>query len=407
MPSSRITLGVLLSVTTSALAQPAPAPPDKVKVTVFGRVQLLVWNDPQNTGDVPDSNVMPAGSLEKEWNSSIQLNLLLGGRFTYAKPIGGFKISGVVRTAVEVRRIFNVNNAGFILEHEDNGIKIAVGKFVQPTLSALTPSTFHLSTNFYLQHATTGAYVGQTAGRLLWQVGFGRPELPDFTDEITPTPRSLPVTPFAEGRLGIVIPEIVGELPASALNNARPAPLTVTVSGAIGKQRVGVGEKAAVTMIDPAAHEPEIEDVLSWIASTEVIVPVWRLTLAGELYYGIGANAYNGAFRQRPRVDPVTGRHTPLISRGGWMQLNLSLPAAWNVLAMVGLEQVTHRLDEGIAIDGPLRIEENRLLLGSVSKNFPSHNMHVGVQVQRQETRYLAMPTGTMYAVLGEASINF
>ena len=131
-----------------------------------------------------------------------------------------------------------------------------------------------------------------------------------------------------------------------------------------------------------------------------------RLHAVGEWYIGRGANAYIGAVRQRPVVDPMTGRHTALLSRGGWAQLSYSLPERWTVVALGGLEHVTGEFDRGVPADGTPKISVNRLLTLSLSKNF-DFGMHAGVQVQQQSTRYVEVSDGKMYSVLLESSIDF
>ncbi len=404
------------------LAQPLPvSPPKKAPltshVTLSSRVQLLAWSDPQNQGDVPDQSVLPGGSLKKEWGASLHLNATLGARFVYPDPIAGFSASGHLLTAVQVRRIFSVPSAGFVLDSECRGLKIGVGKFLQPTVSTLSPSSFQFSTNWgNLLHASTGAYAAKSFGRLSAQLGVGRPSLPDFTEALTATAGAAPRLPFVEGRLAFTDPTRTGWVPSGPARGARPGPLTVSVSGAHGWQRAGVGERAAVQMQDPLAAAPRVEDLPSWVASAELLLPlpnrVADLVLSGEAYLGEGANAYTGAVRQRPRVDPRTGAHRALSSRGGWIQLSaqlptsLGLPGRTTLVAIAGLERVSaDDLAAGLSVEGPLAATENRLLAISLAKDL-SGGLHLGVQVQQQRTRYLDQPTGEIYAVLAETSLE-
>lgn len=388
-------------------AQPSKPARAKANVSVYGRAQLLVGIDPQNEGDVPDVNVAPDGSSRKEWNASVQMNSSLGGRFTYPRPVAGFTASGQVLVVQYVRRVFLISNAGFTLEHPEAGVKIGVGRFVQPTVNTLSPGVFQFSTNWgNLIHATSGVHVARSFDRLHLQVGAGRPDFVLTSGPIAPSPRAAPRLPFVEGRVAYVDPSITGELPSGAVAGARPGALTLGVSAAYGKQRVGVGEKAAVAMASPGAVEPLIEDVTSWILSAEAIVPLGKILFAGEWYIGRGANAYIGAVRQRPVVDPMTGRHTALLSRGGWAQLSYSLPRRWTAVALGGLEHVTGGLGAGVAADGAPKISVNRLLALSLSKSL-DFGMHAGVQVQQQSTRYVEARDGTMYSVLLESSIDF
>jgi hypothetical protein len=388
-------------------ARPVEKARSKSNASLSGRAQLIVGIDPQNEGDVPDVNVAPDGSARKEWNASVQMNSALGGRFTYPRPIAGFTASGQVQVVQYVRRVFLISTAGFTLENPEAGVKIGVGRFVQPTVNTLSPGVFQFSTNWgNLIHATSGAFVARSAGRLLVQAGAGRPDFVLTSGPITATPRAAPRMPFIEGRVAYIDPEMTGELPSGAVVGARPGALTFAVSGAYGKQRVGVGEKAAVTAVSPGAVDPVIEDVSSWLLSVEAIVPLRQLVLVGEWYIGRGANAYIGGVRQRPVVDPMSGRHTALTTRGGWMQLSYALPRRWTVVALGGLEHVTGGFDRGVAVDGSPKISVNRLLTLSLAKNF-DFGMHAGVQVQQQQTRYVEAPDGRMYSVLLESSIDF
>jgi hypothetical protein len=394
-------------VLAGAPAWADPPPPQPETTTLWGRAQLIVGIDPQNLGDVPDVTVVPDGSLEKEWNASLQANAALGGKFVYPQPIGGFTAAGQVTTVMYVRRIFAVTNAGFTLDNPDAGVKIGVGRFIQPTVSTLTPSVFQFSAGWgNLVHETTGAYVATKQDRFLLQVGAGRPDADLFVDPIIATPRANPRLPFLEARVAYIDPSITGELPANAVVGARPGPLTLSLSGAVGKQRVGIGEKAAVTAIAPEAADPRVEDVPSWLVSAEAIVPLARFTVMGEWYMGRGANAYVGAVRQRPHVDLSTGRHTALASRGGWLQVSYALPEHWTALAVGGLEHVTDGLAFGVPVDGAPRISVNRLFAASLSKNF-AFRLHSGVQVQTQTTRYVGGKDGQMLSVLLESSMDF
>ena len=408
--SARLVASALLALTLSSTplwADPGEKARSRANLSLYGRAQLIVGIDPQNEGDVPDVNVAPDGSSKQEWNASVQMSSALGGRFTSPRQVAGFTASGQVLVVSYVRRIFLISAAGFTLENPEAGVKIGVGRFVQPTVNTLSPGVFQFSTNWgNLIHATSGAYVAKSFDRLLVQVGAGRPDLVLTSGPIAASPRAAPRVPFVEGRIAYIDPGIAGELPSGAVAGARPGSLTLGISGAYGKQRVGVGEKAAVIAASPGAADPMIEDVSSWILSAEAIVPFEKLVLVAEWYLGKGANAYLGAVRQRPVADPVTGRHTALTSRGGWVQLSYSLPRRWTVVALGGLEHVTGGFDEGVAVDGAPKISVNRLLTLSLSKNF-DFGMHAGVQVQQQSTRYVEASDGLMYSVLLESSIDF
>jgi len=392
----------------TAVPPPPPAKPEP-KAVLWGRAQLIVGIDPQNQGDVPDVSIVPDGALQKEWNASLQANAALGGKFTYPEPIAGFTAAGQVTTVLYVRRIFTVTNAGFTLDNPEHGVKIGVGRFIHPTVNTLTPSVFQFSSGWgNLVHETTGAYVAKKQGRLLVQLGAGRPDGDLFVGPIVATPRANPALPFVEGRVAYIDHSIVGELPSNAVVGARPGPLTLSVSGAVGQQRVGIGEKAATVALAPQAVDPVIEDVTSWLISGEAIIPITPLgglVVMGEWYVGTGANAYVGAVRQRPHVDPATGRHTALRSRGGWLQLSYALPARWSVVAVGGLEHITEGVDRGVPVDGAPAIRVNRLLAMSLSKSLG--RLHAGVQVQHQVTRYVGLEDGRMTSVLLESSVDF
>ena len=372
---------------------PAPAWSD---AQLFGRAQLIVGIDPQNLGDAPDTSVLPAGTA-RQWNASIQGNAALGGKFTYPEPIAGFVAAGQVTTVLYVRRIFTVTNAGFTLDNAALGLKIGVGRFITPTVNVLSPSVFQFSAGWgNLVHETTGAYVAKTYDRWLIQLGAGRPDVDLFVGPIAATPGSDPPLPFVEGRIAYIDPDIVGELPANAVIGARPGPLTLSVSGAVGEQRVGVGEMAGAI----------VEDLPSWLASAEAIVPLGPVTVMGEGYVGKGANAYVGAVRQRPYLDLSTGRHTALSSRGGWLQVSYALPDHWTAVAVAGLEHITEGLSSGVAVDGAPGIRVNRLMAMSLSKTFA--RLHAGVQVQHQVTKYAGtLGDGHMASVLLESSVDF
>lgn len=382
-----------------ARAEPMPEPAARL----FGRAQLLVGIDPQNLGDVPDTSVLPGGA-KQEWNASVQGNAALGGKFTYPQPLGGFIASGTVTTVLYVRRIFTVTNAGFTLDNPDLGMKIGVGRFITPTVNTLTPSVFQFSAGWgNMIYETTGAYVAKQQDHWVFQLGAGRPDVDLFVDPIVSTPEANPRLPFLEGRIAYIDPGITGELPSNAVVGQRPGPLTLSISGAVGEQRVGVGEKPAGVM---PGVTPVVEDVASWLVSAEAIVPLGPVVVMGEGYVGKGANAYVGAVRQRPYLDLATGRHTALSSRGGWLQVSYALPDRWMAVAVAGLEHITDGFEAGVSVDGSPGIRVNRLVAASLSKTFA--RLHAGVQVQHQVTRYThGLADGHMLSVLLESAVDF
>ena len=364
----------------------------------------LVGIDPQNQGDVPDFTALPAG--RKDWNSSFQLNGHLGGRFVLPKKFGGYSVKGTFATALYIRRIFFVPTAVIDFENEKAGVLIRVGKMFAPVVNSLPPGAFQYPNSFgNLVYAMTGANVTKKLGPFIAQVGAGRPDFPVFTSELNPVANANPALPQGEARVAYINRSHVDQLPPWAAGEPTPAPLMISVSGGVGQQRVGPGEKAAVVAASPGAVDPRTEDLLSWIVSAEVVVPVAGLVFASEGFTGVGINNYFGGLRQRPRVDPMTGEHRALRAMGGWAQVSYTRPAkTWTVLALAGVDRVSSGLDYGVGVEGGPAIKQNRLILGSVSRTFAG--LRLGVQFQKLKTTYLGLPNGSLLGVLVDCSIN-
>ncbi|MDB4960781.1 MAG: hypothetical protein JWP01_780 [Myxococcales bacterium] len=387
----------------------APASPDPAKpvVKVFGRVQLSVGVDPLNQGDVPEFVAPPESVLKREWNSSFMVNGALGAAFTVPKPIAGFTIKGMFGVGVYIRRILSVSQAIIELENADRGLKITVGKMIVPTINTSFPGSFQYP-GFYgnLAYSSTGAKISKALGPITAEVGAGRPDFPFIAQEITPLPQANPPLPFFEGRLVYRNPKLKGEVPGSALSGPVQAPFTLSVSGAVGKLRVGPGERAGVVVQQPTAVDPVTEDLNSYVASAELIIPVGGFVLLSEAYTGRGTNLYLGGFRQRPRIDPMTGRHKALGTTGGYAQLSYAPTKAWTLLVLGGMDRVHSGLGFGIAVDGAARIESNRFLAGSVSRTF-GPGLKLGLQVHQFRTTYPDLGTGTMLGAIGDLVMSF
>jgi hypothetical protein len=446
--STALLSALSLAVASPALAQPAPAPPptpgpdapaadaapidavpvasvpapaapvpvmlppppaadlSKPAIKVFGRVQLSVGVDPINSGDVPDF-LAPPEAVKREWNSSFMINGAFGAAFAVPKPVGGFTIKGAFGVGVYIRRILSVSQAFIELENAKVGVKITVGKMIVPTISTPFPGSFQYPA-FYgnLAYASTGAKISKTTGPLVTELGAGRPDFPFIAQEITPLALANPPLPFIEGRIAYRNPVLMGELPGSALAGPVQVPLTISVSGALGQLRVGPGEKAGVLAINPMAVDPVTEDLSSFLASVEVTVPTPKFVFLAEGYTGRGTNVYLGGFRQRPRIDPATGRHKALGTSGCYAQLSFTPSKAWTLLALGGIDRVHSALGFGIAVDGAARVESNRIFLGSVARTF-GPGLKLGVQVHHLHTRYADLGNGSAVGVIGDLVMSF
>jgi hypothetical protein len=168
---------------------------------------------------------------------------------------------------------------------------------------------------------------------------------------------------------------------------------------------VGPGEAAAVKALDPMAVDPLTEDLTSWVVSGELVVPLGDFMLLSEVQTGRGTNLYLGGFKQRPRVDPATGKHQALDSMGGYVQLSYMPTKDWVVVALAGEEKIRSGLDFGVGLDGA-RIERNRVVLSSISRTF-GPGLKLGVQVMRMDTTYPDFGNGSMVGILGDCVISF
>lgn len=392
------------AVAPTTQTAPTAKPDEKIVVKTFGRVQLSAYVDPANLGDVPDF-VAPPEAVKREYNAAPILNAAIGANFSVPKPIGGFTIRGSFGVGIYIRRIFS-ESQGFIEAEHEGGFKVRAGKMIVPTVSTFFPGTFQYP-GFYGNpaYALVGVKVSQPFGPMLAELAVGRPDFPFIPIEVTPTPESNPPLPFIEGRLAYRNPALSGELPASALAGPVKTPLTISVSGAFGQQRVGPGERMGLLAQNPMAVDPETEDLRSYVISGELVIPYRGFVLLSEIYGGRGTNLYLGGFRQRPRIDPTTGRHRVLGTGGGYVQLSYAPAKDWVALGLVGYDKVYSGLDYGIALDGG-RTEKNRIIAASVSRTF-GPGLKLGLQVHHLKTTYHDAGDGSMLGFIGDVVMAF
>jgi hypothetical protein len=376
-------------------------PTGKGGTSVFGRVQLTAIFDDQNLGDIFDGSAEPDGSSAHEWNLALlPNNSFLGAAVSGAKEPGRFQVNGILLVGIFYGRLLRLPIANINLVREELGLKITIGRMLQPLVNTLAPGTLGEQDSFgSLSYTLTGARLSKTFGPLVFEVGSGRPE-GGLAGDIVPASEALSQLPFAEARVAYLDPDHSGTL------YRQSTPLMIGVSGAWGLQRLGPNEAGAVRGADPTAVDPLIEDQPAWVASSEVILPFKKFVLAGEVYVARGGNPYGAAMFQPSRVDPMTGEHTQLRSVGSWGQISYIPSPGWEALVVTGFDKVYDGFDGGVAVNGGRALARNHLMAAVVSWAITSQ-LGVGLQVHRTASRYDDGSKGTLLGGILDTQFNF
>lgn len=377
--------------------------PDTSKggTNVFGRVQLTAIFDNLNVGDVYDSVAEPNNSSAKEWSLSLlPNNSFVGAAVSGPKMPDRFQVRGLLLVGIFYGRRLRVPISTIDLVREELGLKISIGRMLSPMVNTVAAGTLSEQDSFgSLTYTLTGARVAKTFGPLVFEVGAGRPESP-LAGEVSSVTQKLAQLPFGEGRVAYLNPAQSGKL------YGQSTPLMIGISGAAGLQRLGPGEGPAVRSVAPDAVDPLIEDLLAWVASAEVIVPIKNVVIAGEVYAARGGNPYSAAIFQPSRVDPITGKHTQLRSYGGWGQISYIPSPGWEALVVSGFDKVSRGFTGGVAINGSRALELNHMMAAVVSWTV-SKQLRVGIQAHRVASSYYDGTRGTLYGGILDTQLNF
>jgi hypothetical protein len=260
-------------------------------------------------------------------------------------------------------------------------------------VSSLTAGTITLPEGFGdLTAAFAGLTVSQSFGPFVAEAFVGKHKS-QFSAQ--PAPGTTSPVPFVGGRLALVHEGVMGRL------YGEDYPLTLSISGLWGEERVGIGEEVTV----PA---PVPEQVAVWVGSAEVFVPIGRaVSLAGEAFLGDDLHLLEAALWQPPRVDPATGRHRALRSAGGWAQLSVHFGESLEVRLLGGVDRILDGLEFGDSVDGTPGIRENRL--AAVVLVWHLDHLALGLQAHAVRTAFQdpSLGTPTIKAAVFAAQLSF
>jgi hypothetical protein len=330
-------------------------------VRPFGSLVLLAGADDENEGNSMD---FVATRHPRSWHTSAFPLALLGIQAQSAPNAQGWRLRGRVSGTFETTLAFELYDAYIEVSQPSLGLRLNFGKQFA-AVSLLDPSTGTLPNGFgNLVSDVVGVLAGWSIGRLVLEgfAGRPRPTMEVHADSAAPLP-------LFGGRIAWI------DAGAPLFDGA---PLTLSVSGAYGWQRV-VSDVAGV------------QDPVTWLASVEGAVPLGTLaSLRAELEAGEGANVFGGALRQEPIVDRTTRRALALASVGGWGEVAVRLGGDWHMHLVAGLDRVLTDFARTDANDGE-RLESSRIIAANVVFT-PIESLEYGLQLDEIETVWHGPP---------------
>jgi hypothetical protein len=164
-------------------------------------------------------------------------------------------------------------------------------------------------------------------------------------------------------------------------------PLTIGISGLVGKERDGAGEASAAKAL-MATATPQLEDLLIWIGSFELFIPAGSMgSLEAELYVGRGVGFAYGVPFQRILLDLATGEHHAMLSYGGWVQLCFRPVRFFEVRAIAGMDRIGGGPYVGVLLSGQPVVLSNELY--ALNADFYLiKNVMLGLQAHVRISRY-------------------
>jgi hypothetical protein len=371
---------------------PTFAPPtEETQLTPFGLLRLAVVLDDLDAGEREDPAVVPGVPRERAV-VFLPRPAVLGVTVQAPRRRSGWQVRGALSTAWVKDDGPELDSAYAEVLNQEAGFRTMLG-LGPGVVSSLTAGTITLPEGFGdLSAAFVGVTASQSFGPLVAEAFVGKHKSQFSAD---PAPGTTSPAPFVGGRLALVHEGVMGRL------YGEDYPLTLSISGLWGEERVGIGDE--VTVPDPV---PEQIDV--WVGSAEAFVPVGgAVSLAGEAFLGQDLHLLEGALWQQPRVDPATGRHRGLRSAGGWVQVSVSLGEALVARLVAGLDRVLDGLEYGDSVDGSPAIRENRL--GAVILVWHLDHLALGFQLHAVRTAFddPALGSATIKAAVLGAQLSF
>jgi hypothetical protein len=351
------------------------APTEETQVQPFGSIRLAVLVDDVNDGDREDVWVPEEGTTRELSVVFFPRPAVIGLGMQAPRGARGWDLRGGFGLALVRGDLPEFDSAFAELVKPEAGFRVMLG-WGAPIVSGLTAGTLTLPEGFGdLAPGMVGVTVSQSFGPMVVE-GFVGKQKGMFNAD--PETRAATTLPFGAARIAYVDEAVSGRL------YGEDYPLTVSLSGIYGQERVGLAAErdAAAPVV------PELEDLPVWAASAELFVPFGKVaSLSGEAWVGQSVHRFEGALWQVPRLDPVTGRHRALRSAGGWAQLSLNGGESFELRLVAGVDRIVDGMDFGSAPDGAPGILENRLAALNGVWYLLGH-LTLGIQLHAVQTVY-------------------
>jgi hypothetical protein len=361
------------------------APTEETQVRPFGSIRLAVLYDPVNDGDREDVWVPPAGTRREGTVVFFPRPAVIGVGMQAPRRESGWDLRGGFGLALVRGDLPEFDSAFAELVKPESGFRVMLG-WGASIVSGLTAGTLTLPEGFGdLAPGLVGVTVSQSLGPVVIEAFVGKQKA---MFNAAPAPGAAAPLPFGALRLAYVDEAMMGRLYGADY------PLTVSVSGIYGEERVGLAAErdwaSALEQASPGAFPgvPRLEDLPVWAGSAELFLPFGkRASFAGEGYVGQSAHRFEGALWQVPRVDPATGRHRALRSVGGWAQIAFAPVESFELRLVGGIDRIVEGLGYGLAPGGADGIRENRLAAVNGVWYLLGH-LTLGIQLHAVQTVY-------------------
>jgi hypothetical protein len=350
---------------------------EETQIAPFGSIRMAILYDDVNEGELEDVTVPPRGTKREGSVVFFPRPAVLGVGMQAPRSESGWELRGGFGMAMVRGDLPEFDSAFAELVKPDSGLKLMIG-WGASIVSGLTAGTLTLPEGFGdLAPGLVGVTLSKSFGPVVLE-GFVGKHKGMFNAE--PEARAATPLPFGAARVAWVDAQRMGRLYGADY------PLTVSLSGAWGQERVGLAEEQAWAEV-AGRVAPRIEDVPVWVGSVELFVPFGgRASFAGELWTGEGVHRFEGAVLQGARLD-ASGRHHPLRSMGGWAQLALNASESFEIRIVAGSDRIVDGLGSGSAPDDGPAIAENRLAAVNGVWYLLGH-LTLGVQLHAVETVY-------------------
>ena len=308
---------------------------------VFGFATVVLGVDNRNQGSVIDNVLTPNNDLDSEFSiTAYPVPTGLGVRLPPQTIRGGWKVDGQILAAFLFDTKLLLLDSFARVESPNGEVRFSLGRYTPGILSPLSPSTWNYPFGWgNLQTLFTGIRIEGSVGKFFIDGGVGINAPLTNRSAIFDFERGAEKFPFVNLRLGYT-------QEPRATRFRKKVGTTLAAWGGYGHERVGTDEDDIVQEIQPGARLPEVEDLQTWVAGVDFVVPITRqLVVAGESYIGKNTHIHTGSMFQTPRIDLDTGRHYALHSMGGWLELSLAVGIA-DIALIAGAERILGRFEE-------------------------------------------------------------